>query len=395
MKNILFLLVSIITIQIFYGCLFYRSTEYHDPLAYMLPYYFEKYEKADEYCFNFNEKFKGTKLRQDDNLKKKIDLIFSDVELAYEQLDKANLFSSLYEKDTITITGMRIRNLCPPISINIYALCNPLSVSFPNGEIHLSRAFLESDSPFGAKNIAQLTGLIAHEFIHIRHRHVQHQWAVASAFNEFKKTQWMVNWTKILELLPISYSMTIYSTKNLSKIYFIDYNIECMADFYTAMIMFQIGYNIEEYINLLVNLKEFLNSQDNPNKRKIKELDFRIYSLRGLTTAENFKLLEYLIIERKDVVDNNPASEYVKYSLQQYPIFRKFVVYWSHALLTMGKSAYYSDFAFYEDNSVAPINSVKLNTTTGHLMKPLEVKNCIVLPEKIIEMPLFPFVYKR
>ncbi len=396
MKSIILFLVLIVVTQFFYGCISFYEYEGTDPLALVdsYPYPFSKFERADAYCINFNETLKGTKLRKDNELHKRIELILHDVELFYKQLSNTNLFSFYNDRFNCSL-NIYDRNLCPKININIYSICKPLAVSYPNGEIHFSRAFIDGDLPFSAKNIGQLTGLIAHEFVHIKHGHLRYQWTVADAFNRFKNSQRKTNWSKYLRFLPISYSKMIYSNRDLSEIYFIDYHLECMADFYAAIIMSQMGYDIEEYVKLLINLHDYMQKVKNPNKRKIKELSFRISSLKNIVLFGKIPLPKYLIIERRNW---DEEKQYFKYSFSQYPMLKKFAIYWTAALNTMGKLVYTNEFVFYPNNIAMPIkqvrqNNLMLKTSNGYI-KPLEISHCIVIPEKLIEIPLFPFLYK-
>lgn len=396
MRSIILVLILISFATIFYGCIsFYESTG-TDPLDYIdsYPYLFTNFETADAFCKKFDETIKGTKLRKDNILHQKVELILQKLEIAYKQLSDTKLLSYYDNKIDCRLNSYD-RSLCPKIDISIYAICRPLAVSYPNGNIHLSRAFIDGDLQFSAKNSAQLTGLIAHEFIHIKHGHVGYQWAVAEAFNRFRSRQRKTNWSKFLRLLPISYSKTVYSTRDLSEIYFIDYNLECMADFFTTIILDHMGYNAAEYIELLINLQEYMKKRKNPDQRKIEELSLRVNCLKSLLISDMISFPKYLIIERKNIYED---SHYFHYTFSRYPILKNFAIYWASVLKTIGKPSYVGRFVIYPNSIAMPAGAyrgsdLRLKTELGYI-NPLEVNDGIVIPEKLVEIPIFPFLYQ-
>ncbi|WP_020585271.1 M48 family metalloprotease [Desulfobacter curvatus] len=383
------------------GCAYYTTYETRDPLIMVSKYQFtsSNYKEADDYCQNFNMRLRGTKLKKDNKLNKDLEEILQNVMISYNKLS-ATYFFSFYDKNYHCFNNEYNGYNCPKIDINIFAISKPITCSYPNGEIHLSRSYIDGGLIYSAKNKAQLTALIAHEFIHIRHGHVRYQWAVANAINQFKNEQRKTNWTKYLRVLPISYSNMLYSSRNLSEINLIDYHLECMADVYTVLLLNQMGYKIDHYINLLSNLMNYLQAENQIDSIRIDELKYRIQSLKFMSQINKTQLPKYLMVERESTsinYYNQQSPQYFKYEFSKYPELIKYAAYWYNALNSMGKIVYTTKFAFYPNNVAMPINtnqynSLLLRTEHGNL-QPSEINYCIVFPEKLIEIPIFPFIY--
>jgi hypothetical protein len=392
------LLINIILLILLNGCIGFHqwTSEVYDPLASIdeFPYVFTNFERANNFADSYDRRLSGTKLKKEHFLSQKIDSILNNIEAAYTSLNQTNIFNYYKEIFNYCNHGLYGKSLCPKIDINIYALSEPIAVSFPNGRIHLSRSIIDGNRSFSTKNSAQLTGLIAHEFIHIKHGHLRYQWAIADAFNNFKRKQRKTNWSKYLHYLPIyAYSNTIYSTRDLSEIYFIDFHLECMADFYTALLLDQMGYSIEEYIELLKGLYSYVHSFEPNNERILTELRYRVYFLQKLMNLDNIILPNHLVIIFKGQMQQD--DNYIAYSLTKYPILKKYAVYWGFALNEMGKKIMGHDFVIYENHIALPVNKVNypnhpLNTKNGNIM-PLGVVRAIALPYRLVKLPIFPF----
>ena len=241
--RVLFIIILVVLLN---GCIGLHQwySEGYDPLGFVdeFPYVFTNFERADDYANSYDRRLSGTKLKKEHFLAQEINSILNNIEAAYQSLSQSNVFNYYKDKFRYCDQSLYGDTLCPKIDINIYALSEPIAVSFPNGRIHFSRSIIDGNLWFSAKNLAQLTGLIAHEVIHIKHGHLRYQWAIADAINDFKKKQSKTNWSRYLHYLPIySYSSTIYSTRDLSDIYLIDFHLECMADFYTAFLLDYMG----------------------------------------------------------------------------------------------------------------------------------------------------------
>lgn len=388
---------SIILVFLLTGCIGFHqwSAEGYDPLSRVddFPYIFNSFERAIDYADSYSQKLSGTKLRKEHFLYQKVNSILDNIDLAYQSINTGNIFK--YYKNRFNFCNQVLNNstLCPKIDINIYALTEPIVISFPNGKIYLSRSIIDGNQCFSIKNMAQLTGLIAHEYIHIKHGHLRYQWAIADAINSFKESQRRTNWSKIFQYMPIyGYSNFIYSTRELSEIYLIDFHLECMADFYTTFLLEQMGYSIREYIELLKGLYSYANLTEPKNERKIVELHYRIYFLEKLLNMNNITLPNYIaIIFNRQMQDDN----YVVYSLTKYPVLRKYAVYWGFALHEMGKNIIENNFVLYENNIALPANTVRypnrpIDTNNGIVM-PLGIVRAIALPYKLVELPIFSF----
>lgn len=398
--RILKTLLFIVLIQTIYGCTIYHSwsAEGYDPLARVnsYPFYFTSQpDKADSYCSMFNERLHDTKIKNFHKLQEWVDSTLRQVEVSYEILNQTALFS--YYKIAFACDPYgHLNELCPKISISIFSIGKPLALSYPKGEIHISRSFLDGDLLFCVKNQQQLTALITHEFIHIRHGHVRYHWAVADAINRFNNERRKKNWSKLLRILPISYSRIVYSPRDLSQVYLLDDIFEYLADFYTAIILSHMGYDLEDYVELLNNLHGYLKQQTNPSLGKLKQLESRIYCLKYLIMGRGTQFPEYLIIERKEYFE---SPVYFQYSFSEYPIFKDFYAYWIAALNTLGRPAYMAVFVLYENNIALPLNSVQNPRlplkTSKEIIYPIGISNCLVFPEKLVEIPLFPFLYHK
>lgn len=154
------------------------------------------------------------------------------------------------------------------------------------------------------------------------------------------------------------------------------------------------GYSIKEYIELLKGLYSHVLTFEPKNKRKSTELRYRIYFLEQLMNVDNIRLPNYLAIIFKGQMEDD---SYLVYSLTEYPILKKYAVYWGSALIEMGENIMEHDFVIYENHIALPANKVKnpnlpLNTKNGNIM-PLRIGRAIALPSKLVELPIFSFLY--
>ncbi|WP_213184192.1 M48 family metalloprotease [Desulfosarcina cetonica] len=174
---------------------FWESSGY-DPIsnAYISFPCFTNKETADVYCNKVIAKIGDTEILPDNEIQVKADRLLRKVSSAYFKLIRSSsVFSSYRDYGLYYI---------PNLKIKIFSTQMPLAASYPNGEIHFSRALWDSDRPYSAKNDKQRIALISHELIHILHGHICYQWKVADAYNQFIKDKYLYDLTKLTQYLP-------------------------------------------------------------------------------------------------------------------------------------------------------------------------------------------------
>ena len=258
----------IFSITIFFsGCinLHYETSHGYDPLAdvgWRSPIGCLDYnDTANEISQKIQGDLKGVILKKFDKLSPKINSILEDVVLAYLKLSNHNLVVSN------EIQLFLKRPLIKP-SIKIISISDPVAITLPNGDIYLSRSLIDGDLDFSAKNHAQIAAVIAHEVIHLFEEHICYQWEVADAYNKFQEKKFLSDLSQLLKNLPVSYSHRVYSIRDLSAVPLINVFIEYLADFYTMLILENMGYNPGEYIQVMKGLRDY-NSKKSENSDEI------------------------------------------------------------------------------------------------------------------------------
>jgi hypothetical protein len=390
------------TIFLFCGCFHYASSTSYDPLASV---------RLHASCVGENDLSKKTRLEFYENLKSieverenplyiVIDNALSDVIKAYERLEKLNVI------DPIEFNTFFVYENENKIDIKIFALKKPIAVSFPNREIYLSRSLLDSGLPFSAKNKNQVTALIAHETSHILQNHICYQWAIAESFNDFKEHKTKAELLNILSLLPFSYSNYVYSARDLSNLNTVNLFLEYQADLSTYFILDYLGIDPNEYVELLNGIYSYLINQKS-SEYKLSPTGFNLDSLRNRIIclnilnsfrAENFP--EYLIVKDTTILPDArggglETGKYISFKINNHPYLIKFAAFWTLALSQLGYQVTKDKIVVYNDNSAYLRNTLpqKIGPIINNnvLIYPLRLSEGLVLPEKYLEFPIFPF----
>lgn len=371
--------------QLLFGGVYSYSSSYgYDPLsAYsmdIIHYSYTGYVEAESFRNYFDENYSTDSLDKGHLLVLKADSLLYKIECTYKFLANKNYFGKfpynyyLFNEKKQDPDKDELRNLLnvPKVKVKIIPEDEPIVFSLPNGCIYISRSMIDGGRYFSIKSDTQYAALLIHEYIHIQHKHLLYRWGIAGAINEYIKKKRSYDWTKWLSILPIAYSHSVYSTRDLSYIPLIDFHLECLADFYTAIILQDMGYDIKEYIGILTELKRYNDSMKKNKKRKIESevLRYRIELLKTLTRPDAGEY-EYIIVKK---VDN---GKLYAYKFKDNPLLVKYAVYWSWAFKLMG----------------APVEEIAYDAhEDGDIDKPIRSYKAIVFPDKLIELPIFSFI---
>jgi hypothetical protein len=145
------------------SCFHYSSSTAQDPFflsdLFVPSALIEAKNHGNEVCAEFIQDMASTMLRDEDKLQRTMDEILDEVAVSYKNFEESNRPLFAYHQLNF------FKDV--PNRIRVFSIRKPLSLSYPNGEIHFSRGILDGGLPYSAKNRAQIVGLVAHEFAHV------------------------------------------------------------------------------------------------------------------------------------------------------------------------------------------------------------------------------------
>ncbi len=146
------------------------------------------------------------------------------------------------------------------IQVRILARDDPYAVTYPNGKMYLSMGLVDGSFPYAAKNHAQLTGVLAHEFIHFRRGDLFNQWVLLDARGREVVNSITSGITKIIP--GIEYD---YSGGNYDDVLDSERRIEFEADMFVLAVLNEFQLGGEEYASLLRTVSSYaeINGQKN------------------------------------------------------------------------------------------------------------------------------------
>ena len=81
-----------------------------------------------------------------------------------------------------------------------------MAVSYPTGEVFVTRAVVDPDSPAWAGSDSAIKGVFFHEIIHVKDGDVLEQWSYAEGQAEENRNKLLTVLGYLTYLLPFSYS---------------------------------------------------------------------------------------------------------------------------------------------------------------------------------------------
>ena len=380
------LIITTPLMLIFSSCFHYSSSTAEDPFFFsdlFVPSALKEAQKyANEVCAEFTHDMEGTMLKDEDKLQRIMDEILDEVTASYKKFEESNRSLLAYHRLNF------FKNV--PIKIKIFSISKPLSLSYPNGEIHFSRSILDGGLSYSAKNKAQIVGLVAHEFIHVIQGHVGYQWATIMAYEDFQKKRFLSQLTNLTSILPLSYQSNVYSTRDLSEIMLTNLVIENIADVTTILLLEYMGYNPEEYINILKGLLLHVRKND---ARENHFVGISPNKLLGTNVkCKTFSDARCLVTQGTDY-----SKTYKKlFIIPDSPFSAQYVGYWNCVLSKLGKQPYMKKFVVYGTEGFLAIDQVPNYASPlrkdGRLIYPTEICDGLVFTENICVFYLFPFV---
>lgn len=242
--------------------------------------YLKVKERGNELSAEAQKRHQGRILEEDHHLVSYTNLVVKDIVSAYNTL----ISSHDLNPDQGKINYLLLRSVPPTeIKIIIIALDEPFAMAYPNGDIHISRSLIDTDSPFGAKNKAQLKALLAHEIIHLAAGHVVYQWVNLDANNRLLYQRVISNLSKLSTWLPIfSYSFDFDTPIELTKGGVTDDLIEHIADFGVIYLLSKMGDSPTEYLDVLRRVRSFGEKHKYDNRGPVFGIQNRIECLERM-----------------------------------------------------------------------------------------------------------------
>jgi hypothetical protein len=385
-KSLKILIITIPLMLILPSCFHYSSSTAEDPFFFsdfFVPSALkEAQNNANEVCAKFTHDMEGTMLKDGDKLQHTMDEILDEVTTSYKIFEESNRSLVAYHRLNF------FKDV--PIKIRIFSISSPLSLSYPNGEIHFSRSILDGGLSYSAKNKAQLVGLVVHEFIHVIQGHVGYQWATIMAYEDFQKKRFLSQLTNLTSILPLSYQFNVYSTRDLSEIMLTNLVIENIADVTAILLLEYMGYNPEEYINILKGL--LLHTTKNVRRENTLWLYHRINCLEQMLSVKPSQIPRCLVTQGTDY-----SKTYKKlFIIPDSPFSPQYVGYWNCVLSKLGKQPYMKKFVVYGTEGFLAIDQVSNYASPlrkdGRLIYPTEICDGLVFTENICVFYPFPFV---
>ena len=165
----------------------------------------------------------------------------------------------------------------------------PLALVYPNGRLYVTTGLIDPTLPYATKNEAQLVGVLAHEFIHLRDGHVIKQWAAIESRRRevFKKA--ISDLTKALPILEFEYEpgATYAQAKYFNQL--IEYN----ADRRALGIMEELGHDPKQYLAFLEDLQAYRDKHKNEAREPYGWIDGRVACMKQLFSPTEAKFLRF------------------------------------------------------------------------------------------------------
>lgn len=151
----------------------------------------------------------------------------------------------------------------------------PLALAYPNGRVYVTAGLIDPSLSFGARNRAQVVGVMAHELVHLWDGHVLHQWVTVESRKRelFKKAA--AGLTSILPIVSYTYEpgATYEHAAEFNQM------IEFNADRIAVKILEDLGYRPTEYLDLLRRLKRYKDERNTSAREPFGWIDGRITCL--------------------------------------------------------------------------------------------------------------------
>ncbi len=380
------LIITTLLVWILCSCFHYSTSTAEDPLFssdFFVPSALMGAKShANELCAQFIRDLGGTMLRDEDKLQLTMDEILREVAVSYKKFKESNRSLFTYHHSNFLIDV--------PIRIRVFSIRKPLSLSYPNGEIHFSRGILDGGLPYSAKNRSQIVGLVAHEFAHVVQGHVGYQWAIIKAYEDFQKDRLISQLTSLTSMLPFSYQYNVYSVRDLSEIALTNLVMENIADVSTILLLEYMGYDPEEYINILKVL--LLHAREHASREDTFWLYHRITCLEQMLRVKPSQIPRWLVIQSSDF-----SKTYKKlFSIPDSSPFAQYLGYWNCVLSKLDRQPYMKKFVVYGTEGFLPIEKVSNYASplqkNGRLIYPTEICDAAVYSENISMFYLFPAI---
>jgi hypothetical protein len=379
------LIITILLILTLSSCFHYSTSTAEDPFFFSDLFVPSSLNEAQNYankiCAEFTRDMEGTMLKHEDKLQHAMDEILDEVATSYKKFEESNISLVAYHRLNF------FKDV--PVKMRIFSISDPLSLSYPNGEIHFSRGILDGGLPYSAKNKAQIVGLVAHEFIHVIQGHVGYQWATIMAYEEYQKKRFLSQLTNLTSILPLSYQYKVYSTRDLSEIMITNLVIENIADVTTILLLEYMGYNPEEYINILKGL--LLHARKNARRENTLWLYHRINCLEQMLSVTPSHLPRCLVTQGAGY----PKTYKKLFIIPNSALFAQYIGYWNCVLSKLGRQPYVKKFVVYGTEGFQAIEQVPNYASPlrkdGRLIYPTEICDGLVFTETICVFYLFPF----
>ncbi len=159
---------------------------------------------------------------------------------------------------------------------------SPLAQAYPNGTVYVTAGLIDSTLQHGAKNDAQLHGVLAHELVHLREGHVFVQWAFLRGRNRQNTKLALSTFSRILSIaIPVP-TYTYESTIRFGDATRVEKAFEYEADLGAIKILERLGHDPAEYLRFLEMLSRYREKYRPLDKAPYGWIDGRITCLRRM-----------------------------------------------------------------------------------------------------------------
>lgn len=194
------------------------------------------------------------------------------------------------------------------IRVNILADDEPLAQVFPNGKLYITSGLIDHDSPYAVKNQAQLIGVLAHEFSHLRDGDVLWQWVSIEARKREVIGKTLANITQLIPVIEYNYG-SVVTYANLDQL---DELIEYKSDMEAIKILERLNYDPREYANYIGRYRSILNRKKEKEDMELHEILRRRVMCMELYFSPQKAIFKY----------PRPTISYENKKLEVLPVFR-------------------------------------------------------------------------
>jgi hypothetical protein len=132
----------------------------------------------------------------------------------------------------------------------------PMAISFPTGEIFVTRALIDPDFPAWAGSDTALKGVFLHELAHVKDGHVLEQWIYADGQAEKNANRFLSILGNLTTVLPIQYHNDYEPGRSFEAGRHYDALVEFAADYAAYELLVSAGENASDYVSYLKTLRD-------------------------------------------------------------------------------------------------------------------------------------------